>query len=259
MAKFLLSVVLQSILFIATTSADSQQQLSPVWSYECQNSVCVKVLAVATAASGNAPPAVSAVSLSVCRLLCPSDPGTVWPKVRGEIDLKQRQLAVINLNDIRLSAADVVNHFDFWPVNRQRFVKQLRNKVPKSSRQSLEEAGQSICIKVNVTRKESEIWKQTDDESYRIATFVDDAATSGSGDNGGGHINVLISAATIFGARHGLETLAQLVVFDDIRQQLLMPSEFRIDDAPAFPHRGLLLDTARNYFSVESIKRTIGE
>lgn len=35
--------------------------------------------------------------------------------------------------------------------------------------------------------------------------------------------------------------------------------EFEIRDRPAFTHRGFLLDTARNYFSVESIKRTIGK
>lgn len=35
-------------------------------------------------------------------------------------------------------------------------------------------------------------------------------------------------------------------------------AEFDIVDEPVFKHRGLLLDTSRNYFSVASIKRTIG-
>lgn len=30
-----------------------------------------------------------------------------------------------------------------------------------------------------------------------------------------------------------------------------------ISDSPAFPYRGLLLDTGRNYFSVSSIKRIL--
>ena len=32
-----------------------------------------------------------------------------------------------------------------------------------------------------------------------------------------------------------------------------------ISDGPVYPHRGISLDTARNYITVESIKRTIGK
>lgn len=229
------------LLSSAIVLAESLQQTSSAWSYECKQNQCVKV---PNTDSDNV------VSLAVCRLLCPVDPGTVWPKVRGSIDLKMGMLAVINPDNIRLSAADVLHHEDFWPQNKERFLRQLRNKVPKSLVPTVGSGGQSMHINVQVARKDCKIWLQTD-ESYRIeATEVFTE---------GGAIEVVINASTIFGARHGLETLAQLVVFDDIRQKLMMPTDFSIVDAPAFQHRGLLLDTSRNFFSVESIKRTIGE
>ncbi|XP_031637657.1 chitooligosaccharidolytic beta-N-acetylglucosaminidase-like [Contarinia nasturtii] len=66
-----------------------------------------------------------------------------------------------------------------------------------------------------------------------------------------------ITAETIFGARHALETMSQLIVFDSDSDGLFIVDEFQIDDQPAFPHRGFLLDTVRNYFPLDSIKRTI--
>jgi hexosaminidase len=66
-----------------------------------------------------------------------------------------------------------------------------------------------------------------------------------------------IDSAQLFGARHGLETLSQLMTFDDVTDSLVIMRDVNITDSPAFPYRSLALDTARNYFSVASIKRTI--
>ena len=65
------------------------------------------------------------------------------------------------------------------------------------------------------------------------------------------------SAQTYFGARHGLETLSQLITFDSentLEEDLHIPSEVYIKDEPMYPYRGLLLDTSRNYYSIGSIK-----
>jgi len=68
---------------------------------------------------------------------------------------------------------------------------------------------------------------------------------------------VEITAPTFFGARHGVESLLQLVVYSDLDGTTVVPSSVELTDAPKYPHRGFLLDTSRNYFSVDSIKRTI--
>jgi hexosaminidase len=70
-------------------------------------------------------------------------------------------------------------------------------------------------------------------------------------------IRANIICTEFFGARHGLETLHQLITYDDMTNSLVIMRDVNITDSPTFPFRSLVLDTARNYFSVASIKRTI--
>ncbi|XP_063237810.1 chitooligosaccharidolytic beta-N-acetylglucosaminidase isoform X2 [Bacillus rossius redtenbacheri] len=74
----------------------------------------------------------------------------------------------------------------------------------------------------------------------------------------GSQVTAQVRAATGFGARHGLETLAQLVAATGRPARLLMAGEARVADRPAFPHRGLLLDTARNFLPLADLRRTVG-
>ncbi|XP_058837708.1 probable beta-hexosaminidase fdl isoform X2 [Topomyia yanbarensis] len=66
-----------------------------------------------------------------------------------------------------------------------------------------------------------------------------------------------IFANSFFGAKHALTTLQQLVWFDDEERILKILNKALIEDVPRFNFRGLMLDTSRHYFSVESIKRTL--
>lgn len=72
---------------------------------------------------------------------------------------------------------------------------------------------------------------------------------------------VKIRARTVYGARHGVESLGQLVTGFTAgargRRVLVMVTQAHIVDEPAFAHRGLLLDTARNYLPLSAIMRTI--
>lgn len=68
---------------------------------------------------------------------------------------------------------------------------------------------------------------------------------------------VLITASTFFGARHALETLSQLIDFDEDHNSLQIVSTASIRDAPMFPYRGFILDTARNYVTIPHIKNLI--
>lgn len=69
--------------------------------------------------------------------------------------------------------------------------------------------------------------------------------------------NAVLSAKTAWGAMRGLETFSQLVWVGGGREQLLIPVGLDIWDSPMFAHRGLMLDTSRNYYGVEDILRTI--
>lgn len=63
-----------------------------------------------------------------------------------------------------------------------------------------------------------------------------------------------IAANTRFGAQRGIETLLQLL--QNSAEQTQLPW-VTIEDAPRFPWRGLLLDSARHFIPVEDIKRQI--
>ena len=70
--------------------------------------------------------------------------------------------------------------------------------------------------------------------------------------------DILITAPNAFGAMHGLETLSQLIVFDsETLTYVIKNAPWVINDAPRFPHRGILMDTARHFESLPSIKKLI--
>jgi len=83
-------------------------------------------------------------------------------------------------------------------------------------------------------------------------------------------VAVTIRAETVYGARHGLETLSQLVARVPAPLEvagrgrntprnhvLLMASNVRLSDAPVFCHRGLMLDTARHFLPLHDMQRTL--
>ncbi|XP_065187725.1 uncharacterized protein LOC135818301 [Sycon ciliatum] len=84
----------------------------------------------------------------------------------------------------------------------------------------------------------------TTDESYQLSIPSSGAVT--------------LTAATVFGARHGLETFSQLVHFDaESATYVIANTPIEVEDKPRFPHRGILLDTARHYHSLPVVKRFI--
>lgn len=103
----------------------------------------------------------------------------------------------------------------------------------------------SIDVHINVRTNELDLTWNTD-ESYRL-----DVESKTSKD----HVMVGIIAKTVFGFRHAIETLSQLIAADV--SGLLLVGSARIEDRPVYRHRGLLLDTARNFFPVSAIERTI--
>jgi hexosaminidase len=65
-----------------------------------------------------------------------------------------------------------------------------------------------------------------------------------------------ITSLTTWGLLHGLETFSELLVRDE--NVVKMPyTPVSISDQPRFSHRGLMIDTARHYLSVDSIRGVI--
>ena len=72
-----------------------------------------------------------------------------------------------------------------------------------------------------------------------------------------GELYASIYAITFFGARHGLETLFQLIEYDDILHSYIVVDSAIIIDYPEFRHRGIMIDTAKNFVEPLVIKRII--
>lgn len=67
-----------------------------------------------------------------------------------------------------------------------------------------------------------------------------------------------LESRTVWGAMRGLETLLQLSwVHPPAPGAVVVAAGVRVSDAPLFPHRGVLLDTSRNYYPVGDILRTV--
>lgn len=67
-----------------------------------------------------------------------------------------------------------------------------------------------------------------------------------------------LSAYSTNGVLHGLQTFSQLFYeHSSGTSWYLVNAPIEIEDTPVYPWRGVMLDTARNFFPVEDIKRTI--
>lgn len=121
-------------------------------------------------------------------------------------------------------------------------------------------------LRIHIERPDQSLGLSTD-ESYRLSVSAP---------------KIRLKAKTVFGALHGLETLAQLVrrgtcvssdpdpgiTGDDSLERrrkrrkrhhrVMTLQETDIHDKPRFPHRGLLIDSARHFLSLQTIKVTGG-
>ncbi|KAJ1898984.1 Glucosamine-6-phosphate isomerase (Glucosamine-6-phosphate deaminase) (GNPDA) (GlcN6P deaminase) [Kickxella alabastrina] len=106
---------------------------------------------------------------------------------------------------------------------------------------ALKTSGYIYSLQVDVQTTQDVLDLETD-ESYTLEVPIEGKAT--------------LSAKTPFGAVRGLETFSQLIVANS-GQKIIKNAPIRIVDAPKFTHRGILLDTSRNFYHVDSILRTL--
>lgn len=154
----------------------------------------------------------------------------------------------VDLANIEFQVPGTARRDKLWKATEKRWMDVVKAKIP--NRKILTKGGYQFTVVIN-TPDSGDSPRQTleTDESYLLQIGSDNQ----------GQVLANISANSFFGARHALETLNQLVVYDDIRREVQVAANASISDAPVYKWRGLLLDTSRNYFSVKSIKRTLGK
>lgn len=192
---------------------------------------------------------VDPIGLNQCRATCNHTDGVdVWPMPTGTTDTYGMvRLTQINSNAMHFRTVNVITGNDFWEVNQQRLYQQIRAKWANNT-EPLGNANAHVTnIDIVVASNDLQL-KVNVDETYTLSVNLVENA-----------IVARIEANTIFGARHAIESLAQLIIYDDVTDRLMIRHEIRFSDGPAYHHRGVLLDTSRNYFKVDTIKRLIGK
>ncbi|KAG5681024.1 hypothetical protein PVAND_010490 [Polypedilum vanderplanki] len=214
----------------------SLAQLEPSWGYKCEHNNCKKVELTADNKK-------TAVSLSVCRLYCNLDAiGTLWPKPTGIVQIGN-DVVKISPNEITFKTESFKREPAYWSMATERFIAMQKKKLP--FKYSIRSGGKSLIIEVTV---------ESDDMVFTLDTYEGYKLKISENNDG---VHAVITAKNFYGARNALESLSQLIVYDNIRNEILAVAAVEIEDEPKFKYRGILLDTSRNYFSIDSIKRTI--
>lgn len=214
--------------------AHSEKVYNSAWHYTCNGGKCVKEEITENVSSP--------MSLKVCKLLC-LDNGSLWPKPTGHLSLGNSVLP-LNVNEINLSGVNANTKVGGLLNENLIIFKENVRKLGKVTTN----VGVGLTIQITNVQNPNDVQLTLDtDESYKLQIQQADDKS----------MIATITATTYFGARNGLETLLQLIVFDDLRDQIQIIRDAYIEDKPAFPYRGILLDTSRNFVSVEVIKNTI--
>ncbi|XP_030563037.1 chitooligosaccharidolytic beta-N-acetylglucosaminidase [Drosophila novamexicana] len=189
---------------------------------------------------GNIQPPHRYESQRDCRLSC-GKYGAIWPMPTGECSLSHDRV-----------------HFDPWKVRfnvvapnavTTQFLREtnrlfVSNLLKECTRNCTLGNSKEVLVKATVNDS-SLVLDWSTDESYMMVVRTTDTASF-----------VDIKATTVYGARFAFETLSNLVT-GSLSNGLLLVSAARVHDRPVYPHRGLLLDTARNFLPLRYLRSTL--
>lgn len=165
----------------------------------------------------------------------------VWPAPRGPISLGN--------SSVQVTPSLAITGASEWPdvaAGVSRFLLRAFPRPVPSAQRKRASSGPSISSLILNVTKGAEALQMGVDESYKLSIPSD--ATQ----------PITLTAATQFGALAGLETLSQLLVFDTETKSYSVASvPLVVEDSPAFPWRGLLVDTARHFLPVATLHATL--
>ena len=155
--------------------------------------------------------------------------------VPASVKLQNERLAVdANFKVATRGHSDARLQSGIW-----RFIKRLEGRTVLTLSPTLAQDDQMTQLIINCQGPGKNIPSVSEDESYRIDITRRQA---------------ILSAPTVVGALRGLETLLQLLDAD--RAGYFFPG-VQIDDRPRFPWRGLLIDVARHFQTMDVLKRNL--
>ncbi|XP_063363126.1 chitooligosaccharidolytic beta-N-acetylglucosaminidase-like [Cydia amplana] len=185
-------------------------------------------------------------SLDLCRTVCGRF-GGIWPRpVTAALSM---QTVKIHPNYLRFDLIDVPAETRAILVKMTHVV--TANLMAECGGNVTELVDTPVVVYTSVKSADTSLtW--TTDEQYALDVQIKEE-----------EVAVHIFAETIYGARHALETFTQLVASDrpdfpgHTRCGLRLVSGAKVRDRPVYKHRGLTLDTSRNFIPMKDIKRTL--
>lgn len=146
--------------------------------------------------------------------------------------------------DFKITGAKNVHVQDAAKRYKKLILKEKWTPVQVTAKQTLKTGGHLNSLHIDVKNN-----------NVKLDANVDESYVLEVPSKGG---KATLSAKTWVGALRGLETFSQLVQTKDGKKgNKLVAHSVKITDAPTYGHRGILLDTARNFYPVKDILRTI--
>ncbi|KAJ2948338.1 hypothetical protein O0L34_g7577 [Tuta absoluta] len=171
----------------------------------------------------------------------------LWPQPTGAVRLSTTAIPVKrNLFELRIITVPSKAVYEHLKGAFQLFRNDLQH-LEKNAEGFAE--WRPVFVQVSVNGSGDPRMRLDTDESYSLSVQPKRSTD--------GPMIARISASSFCGARHGLETLLQLIWLDSYSGSLLMLEAAEVEDSPQFSYRGLLLDTARNFFPVQDLFRTL--
>ncbi|KAJ8718029.1 hypothetical protein PYW07_005959 [Mythimna separata] len=210
----------------------------PLWNWECIDEKCLPLRATQVS---------KLQSLETCNMLCSSM--QIWPQPTGVVSLSTTAVPLradmVQLRKVQAPSGKVHELLqDAFSLFRED-LRLIENEVRGY------EEWRSLSLRIVVNGSGDPRMRLDTDESYSLS--LRPAAETDLA----GVLIADINARSFCGARHAMETLSQLVWLDPYMGTLLILEAARIDDAPRFRYRGLLVDTAHNYFPISELMMNI--
>ncbi|KAG7167815.1 chitooligosaccharidolytic beta-N-acetylglucosaminidase-like [Homarus americanus] len=228
-------------LILAPAATTTFFSLPSPWGYRCDVGRCIKEDNTGVE---------DLVTLNTCKLTC-GPFGVLWPQPKSATVGKEVvQFLPSNITHKTSCAPAVCELLEqavvIFKDNLQRYHPDYAaGLTPWKGPWGPATVGHTLNLDVTVNTDATRLSLETD-ESYSLSVSTTGQTTT-----------AIIITATYFGARHALETLSQLVEYQEYQDSLMIVSTAEVSDSPVFKYRGLILDTSRNFIGVEAIERTL--
>ena len=234
----------------------------------------------------NKPGVTGGIAQDVCLLTCGK--GTLWPYPTGDVQLGSKvthfqftSTKSINFNLITPPPSQSENKQTFLRLlekmegsflselenmqdsgdkkgmrgrrnEKDRALREHHSENKKNSHSNTSSAGKHTKVEIDISIKDNSVLTASleNDESYTLNINTDNESPT--------IVKVSLTANTLFGMRHGLETLSQLIAYDNQLDMMAIASDnVMITDKPAFRYRGVMVDVSRHFISLDKLTETV--